>query len=701
MEGEGRYMKISVSVSGTGTVLEYARKEVIRFLEKYSHHQVGEFPDADREIALVCRNKEEKDSGALFRMESRQEGDKKCLSIISDTQSGVLAGVYEMLERMGLCFRMNGPVLNGLLDVAACDGLQEKKTSFCRHRGIRQHINFPMDISSYHIEEAQEYIRNLARMGLNSITFHSYTGQWHGYQTGNHTIYAGNYFYGQRYDVPAYEPVSRYIDNRKYYCIPEIEGQLSDEKARQAFSTAWLNRLMETCKEVGMQIVFSMELPDDEPEDNLVKIVRGVLKSYPLIDVIEWISPEGGGSGKAFPLEELEDKVRSCFGDAPFHEGKLPYIPDALPESLPGAMASLKRAVDLYARKDEILEGSGHKQIAIGLYVMSKETLKFLKNIMVSVLPGEVLLTFLPAHGSLAAAENIAFMEFTPEELQRTLLYSWIEFDGNMYLQQNSSKGIEKLLEETSEITSGASIYGICFNHWRTAENEITAGYMSKATAVFMTTREYYRMYAEKLGIGSVDTFVRAMVLLEDIDCYNRDKLFNIGFCYLGCWLNPAGLGWIRGWKKEDMHQSIRFYQEVCRKLEQCLEETGTQSGIAQLRLLLNRIQCSIFHIQCILELSAIGEIADDHQPERLTAEQKRLVEGQCFKALDYCKEYLDLHMEQLIDRGCQGTAVSYYATIPVYVDHIRQYFVYGEKECKHRPSAFDAPPPPDTAYLK
>ena len=71
-----------------------------------------------------------------------------------------------------------------------------------------------------------------------------------------------------------------------------------------------------------------------------------------------------------------------------------------------------------------------------------------------------------------------------------------------------------------------------------------------------------------------------------------------------------------------------------------------------------------------------------------------------CDRALELCREYLTLHLEQLPDRGCQGTAVSYYATLPTYIDHIRQYFVYGEKECRHRPSSFDQPPPPDTAYL-
>jgi hypothetical protein len=432
-----------------------------------------------------------------------------------------------------------------------------------------------------------------------------------------------------------------------------------------------------------------------------VNIVRSVLNSYPLIDTIEWISPEGGGQGASFSLEEIKEKVKEYFGEKALQNGELRYIPDTMPESLPGAMESLKRAADLYTRKDEILKDFEEKQIAIGLYVMCKETLKFLKNIMVSVLPKEVLFTFLPAHGSLAVAENIQFMEFTEEELQRTLIYSWIEFDGNMYLQQNSNKGIEVILEQTEAITKGKSIYGMCFNHWRTAENEITVAYMAKASARFETTSTFYERYAKAIGIGNIATFKTAMEKLEEIDCYNRDNLFNIGFCYLGCWLMYPGLGWIRVWKKNSMLKAIAAYQEVIAQVESCLTLTCSVAAITYLRFLINRMECSVFQIRCILELSAICEVADDNKPELLSGQQKEWINDQCDKAMKLSKQYINLHMKMLPDRGCQGTAVSYYATIPVYIDHIKQYFVYGEKECTHQPEAFDAPPPPDTAYLQ
>lgn len=692
-------MRIRISSVGEGEIIAYARREMIYFLTQYSNCRVC-MEDAEREILLECKSTGE-DNEAACRIVGGENAGRKVLTVTGTSPVGLLNGVYRVLERMGLCFQMNGPVMNGLLDVTVWDGVTEECRPFLRHRGIRQHINFPMDISSYHIEEAKEYIRNLARMGMNSITFHSYTGQWHGYETEQRTVYAGNYFYGQRYVVPEYPVISKHVSNRRYYCIPEVEDRLSDEKARHEFSIWWLNQVMEVCKQVGFHITLSIELPEDESIGNLVKIVRGVLETYPLIDTIEWISPEGGGPGKAFTLEELPGKVKEFFGEAPFTGGSIPCMPDNMPESLPGAMESLRRAVDLYEHREEILSGMEEKQIAIGLYVMCKETLRFLKHIMVSVLPQEVLLTFLPAHGSLAVADHISYMDFTEAELKRTLIYSWIEFDGNMFLQQNGNKGIQEILQRTAKITGGAPIYGICLNHWRTAENEITAGYMARASVCFETSAKFYEDYAEKLGIGEAAFFAEAMELLEEIDCFNRDNLFNIGFCYLGCWLGRPGLGWIRGWTEENLHRSIQMYEKVIAKLERCLDKTQSQVGISSLRFFINRMTCSILQIRCILALQSVCAVAEDDRPEALVREQKEWIDERCRLAAEFAREYLELHMEQLPDRGCQGTAVSYYATILVYIDHIRHYFVQGETVCTHWPETFDAPPPPNTDYLR
>lgn len=105
-------------------------------------------------------------------------------------------------------------------------------------------------------------------------------------------------------------------------------------------------------------------------------------------------------------------------------------------------------------------------------------------------------------------------------------------------------------------------------------------------------------------------------------------------------------------------------------------------------------------HLRAIEELEAIAAFTDDAHPERLGEAEKAQVRRHCAQALAHSQAYQRLHLEEMPDRGCQGTLVSYWATIPVYMDHVRQYFAEGERECPHQPLTLDAPPPPDTAFF-
>ncbi len=625
-------------------------------------------------------------------------------TVEAGSPSALLAGIYALLEKMGMVFSMNGyhcRYPQGLrLD------LPEETVHaapLCMYRGIRQHINFPMDISSYPVYLAQEYIRNLARMGYNAITFHSYTGQWHGYESENTRVLAGNYFYGQLHTVPEPPELRSKIWNREYYCIPEVEEILLEEERRSRFSVDWLRQVIHTAKEAQMHVTVSIELPSQETVETHVQICRNVLSSYPEIDALEWITPEGGGDvydGEEWKIETLPQHLAGLFGDKVLEDGRLPYCPEKLPSALHGGALSLYRAITLYERRAEILQGFENVEIRVGLYIMCPETLRTLKEVMVRCLPSSVVLTFLPAHGSGAVAENIAFMHFSPEELARTMVYSWLEFDGNMYLLQNSSEGIRQLCQEARNITEGP-VYGMAFNHWRTAENEPVASFAVKCCTAPLPLEDFYPQYGQSYGIGEPERFTQAMMELSQADLFNRDHLFNIGFCYLGCWLMYPGLGWIRGWSRENMEAAISRYQQIEKALEQCLTVTVNPQGIAVLRLFINRVQCSVLHIRAILSLHPLLAMADDEHPEALSPVQKDEVLACCRQGDDFAYQYLRKHLELLPDRGCQGTAVSYWATIPVFIDHIRAYFAQGEKECHHQPPSLDAPPPPDTAYVE
>lgn len=692
-------MRIRIENRSSFPEAAYAVKELTYFLEEYSNCVIDSCAAQQDDAYEVVFEKLEYESSAW-----QIWGNGRRMAVRGTDFSSLLFGMYRMLEMAGLHFSVNGVSIQAgrRWDIRPVFAYQGKVGTFlCRYRGIRQHINFPMDISSYHLEQAQEYIHNLVRMGYNHITFHSYTGQWHGYRTDKLTVLAGNFFYGQLYRLPGREQYHRFIHNEKIFCIPEVEHVARQEEERDRFARKWLGSLMKTAKEAGMHIVLSVELVPEESTQVHLQIADNVLRDYPLIDGLELISPEGGGGGEEFARAELEARLREYFGEKALVPGD--RFPDKLPQALFGALESITRAVRLYERKEEIV-GLAGKEIYVGLYVMCRDTLKLVKRIMTRIFAEDVLFTFLPAHGAAAVAENVEYMDFTPEELNRTMLYSWLEFDGNMYLQQNSSGGIDALLGYLDRKCCGKQACGVSFNHWRTQENELSASYASRCCAKYQTSLSYYEEFADAFGIGKKHCrqarFVNAMELLEKTDTFIRNRLFNIGFCYLGCWLMFPGLGWIRNWQPKDMDYAIGNFQRIKENLEEVLACTDRPEGIRRLRFLNNRLQCSIYQLLCVKELSGICEYARDDAPEALTGKERQAVLDSCSRADRFADSYMEEHLKCLPDRGCQGTAVSYYETMPVYIDHIRQYFVYGEKECCHYPTTFDCPPPPDTNYL-
>jgi hypothetical protein len=82
-------------------------------------------------------------------------------------------------EAAGARFDITGCDVSGTVRLGRLRGMTRTIHPAVERRGVRLHINFAMDISSYPLEEAKAYIRNLARLRMNTVTFHSYPGQWY------------------------------------------------------------------------------------------------------------------------------------------------------------------------------------------------------------------------------------------------------------------------------------------------------------------------------------------------------------------------------------------------------------------------------------------------------------------------------------------------------------------------------------------
>lgn len=95
--------------------------------------------------------------------------NKDNVQFYAGDQIGLAHAAYTLMEDMGFTFDITGisktPVNTEIRQLT-----NKEITPKVRWRGIRQHVNFPMDISSYPIEKAKEYLNSLLRLRFNKLT---------------------------------------------------------------------------------------------------------------------------------------------------------------------------------------------------------------------------------------------------------------------------------------------------------------------------------------------------------------------------------------------------------------------------------------------------------------------------------------------------------------------------------------------------
>jgi hypothetical protein len=625
-----------VLVDRTDPILDYAGDELAHFLGQATSLKVrlGAPTTAQANSDWVFRLAiDPAASPTEFSVVCRQPpAGQTVVDLSSADAAGVLHAVYTVLERAGICFDITGPITPAKLDLDSLKDWSCHIRPDVKRRGLRQYLNFPMDLSAYPLSEAKEYVRNVARLRFDLIAFHSYNGIF--YLCPELQSLAGSFFYGQRHDLPDQPLFCRAIRNRRTFCIPEIEASFDRPQQRSQAAIHWLNEVMYEAAKCGLTVQFSFEPPGNDIDTGLAA-ARSILASYPQTRILEMITPENGGHSDQVLARYLKigERLRQFLG---------PKYPD----------------------------------LALGIYETGsglKEGLAFLRKNC----PTDITWTFLPAHGARATVDALRKAEITPDEWRRAMIHSWCEFDGLMYLQQNSLVGTRMLIDLARSKLVDGQVPALDFIHWRTVENRTAIRYAALACIdSHLTPGSFYSDYANAMGIGDPTAYALAMADLDDIDSFCRDHLFNIGFCFVGCWTNPKGLGWTRGWKKADLAAASDRFVTVGRTISNCLEHTTAPAGRKYLRVLDNRLRCTTIHLEAIGHLLELHELGDDSHPERLNAKGRELVDSHCRKALELTERYMQLHSQALEDRGCEGTLISYFHTIPPYIDYIRKSFL-------------------------
>jgi len=590
--------------------------------------------------------------------------------------SAVLCAVYTLLETAGWRFEITGPVAPLVPDAAAIRSVDIDLQPAVARRGVRQHLNFPMDISSYPVEEATEYVRNLARMRFTHISFHSYPGQWIAGPQAGQDMPAGSFFYGIRHDLPDHPLLRRSIRNDQTFCIPAIEPFMDDRDERSDRAVAWLRQVIGECKRVGLYVQFSFE-PRDQSDEiaPAVATCRRVLELYPEIDTLEMITNEAGAGEDCEPTA-IEAVLARMYPAVEIDTPELGAVWERPREGIATVFAEMGHCIRAAEAFRPEAEAHG-VDLTVGVYFVSEEAHPAILHLARQRLPEDVGFAILPGHGSGRVASYLEAAGELPARRQQTVVYTWIEFDGLEFVQQNGVPGIHRLLGNLQRDMAPEAMPTVAFNHWRTAENRLTVRYAAEACLYgAREPGEFYQAYAAALGVGAPVGFAEALTALGEADWMATNDLPNVGFCYVGCWRRKGEdpLGYFGHWSREKLAEAGFVYQRVHELLDRCAAATASPSARDYLEFLDNRIRCTIVYLRAMAKGCEMQQFAD-LKPGNLSAAQRTEVVRICNEALALMEQYLQLHAERLDDRGCEGTLISAYYTAPAVLKAIREDF--------------------------
>ncbi len=691
----------SIKADLSDPVLKFGSTELIYFLNGYGNHclEEEESSESAQWFFEFIVNKGLKDQS--FSISCRNEApDKIKVSLQGEDSSCVLSAMYTFLEKAGLLFEITGPVLPSELLLEDTLNWDEKICPAVKSRGIRQHINFPMDISSYTLEDAREYIRNVARMRFNHISFHSYYGQWYRAEFPDRKIRAGWFFYGQVHRIPDHPLLRAKIKNEETFCIPEIEPAFDDLETRSDLAVHWLQEVFAEAKNCGLKLQLSLEGWDiennvRETHDDLIEICNSIIADYPCIDRLELMTRECGGYEGSTPREKVLELLSNLYGSEFVEKSNFKSMLSESTIEIAGIAFDIAENLKVLTTLEERWRGRGKPALTLGVYATDIEALKISLMILRSFVPENIAYSFLPSHGARNAYESIADMGFTREDILKSMFYSWSEFDGDMYLFQNSIEGNHDLLSYLLRKSPG-QIAGYAVNHWRTSENKTTLRYVAEAALLAPAgSEEFYRIYGRYLGIKPLKDFAKAMKLI-DLSEIDVRKLSNLAFSFVGCWVANGKLGYISEWEKSDIPQIERDYAVIIPQLEICLRATENPRGREHIEFLLNRVECSAIYIRSIDKIMEVKDIVGMNTKDEVKEAERREIRRICDEALSFAEEYMVKHAELMPDRGCQGTLISFYYTLLAYIKRLRVMYGEGKDTDLCRFISPDAPPSPE-----
>lgn len=643
--------QLSFKNTGNQAQFEYAQSELSLFLNQSVLSSAGNSGISD--VAFNFHLNPDFETAA-FSVDSKMKGDSLIVELWGKTVSDAFCAAYTFLEKGGYIFDITGPVLPKQFNWVAVKSYQEKIIPAVKKRGIRQHINFPMDLSSWSLNDAKSYIQNLARMRFNYITFHSYPGQWYEVNRKDTTEYAGHFFYGDVHTIPDQKDIKAIAGNKKYFCIPEIERVFEDKAAKSKKAVEWLQNVISEAKKTNMFVQYSFE--PRNPGTNIEKTVettKAILKQFPMIDAMEFITEEAGGWGLRTTMEQTKKMIVDHFGIECLNDSTVMKPVRKEQSDLAYNYGQIGHNVKVinYMKANKIV--AENFPLKIGVYVVIPEYARPSFYLARKYAP-EAEVSIMPGHHSMNVKNNTSKVLSTSEDWDKSIIYSWIEFDGMMYIQQNGISGIQAIVGQAIGHTTDHRANTILYNHWRTAENKITARYAA-ISGLYGAVEPgiFYQEYAKANGIAGENNFAAAMVKLDEADLISMKNVSGFAFSWKGRWRDG---GPVSAYPVDKLDEVKQAYQAVLNQLKPCSIGTTTASGRSLLVLLDNRIRTTIIYIKAFEKARALAQY---NTGKPLAANDKKEYVRICNESLALFDQYVNIYAQINADRGCAGNLVS------------------------------------------
>jgi hypothetical protein len=616
------------------------------------------------------------------------------VAITGGSPAAVLWATYAFLEKLGVVFEFSGEILPPKRQALDLSGIGIRQTPSIKERGLRLHLNFPMDQSSYSLPDFFAWVDRIARMKCNYLMLHFYSAHpWFFFQykdakTVTGAFFVGSYLFNGRYDLPTDMIGRSLIANKAQYFPPELEGTAPGE-ALYHRTEERIRAVIDHAHRRGIKVAVSFEPlapPGDIAahlgeweqaaggrdalmHDLTVARLNACMDAYPNADEFQMISVEGSDDAPAgldlkADLRRLCDKYKIPFDPnderqfagareagvnlAPYNA---PAVAADLDHGLMRPVVATLRYVDLALgvfadpRVSDRMKREG-KQANVGIYLPNAAAVKMCTPALREMIPANGRLQMMVDYGARGTADQMPTWEaFRDAKLQLGVI-SWLEFDGSMFLPESWPRSVYDCVHNAK----GLPLTTLVCNHWRVSGLEADAATLAD---VPWSAGESYDAWMQRylgrtFGPANAAQARKAYDALEKATLYCRARLFNIGFCFEGRFRGDFG------YPPEDLDGARKLFSEAgdeFAKLAGALAEGRSKQRAAYLA---NRCACAVLHIDTVHELGG----ADVRPGDPL--DRVKQASAHAEKALEYARGYMQTYSKFVLDRGDQGMLVNY-----------------------------------------